>query len=169
MPRAGAGCYSKHQCETGNGKNCGEIVWFFTLSSSGSALMLMDILPSSECPRIPPSDSTPSSELFSVQCSLSVALLHNTSMPLSPEGNLKTLSDPLQSVFSCRLFHAQSVVFQLHSPSSSSRTPALLALKGDLSCFALMFPRFYLLCYLDILIWFWIHCRVISDISEWLK
>lgn len=47
-----------------------------------------------------------------------------------------------------------SVVFQLHSPSSSSQTPALLALKRDLSCFAVMFPRFYLSCYLDILIWF---------------
>lgn len=136
MHRAMVGCYSKHQWERGNGENCGEIVCLFTLSSTAPVInsdadghSFFFRAPISKHPFIL-KHPTPSSDLYSAQCTYGTTALRYHPTILWGE-TWKLCLMPFNHVLFLQPFQVPSVVFQLHSSSSSSQTPALLALKRN--------------------------------------
>lgn len=128
MHRALAGCCRKHQCERGNGKNCGKIVslpsapapvdqlwcwWtFFLLQGVQASLHL-----------------TPHPKLRGVLCPVCGTAAQHHHAIISWRETWKLCLMPFNHSLFLQACHVPSVVFQLHSPSSSSHTPARLALK----------------------------------------
>lgn len=136
MHRAMVGCYSKHQWERGNGENCGEIVCLFTLSSTAPVInsdadghSFFFRAPISKHPFIL-KHPTPSSDLYSAQCTYGTTALRYHPTILWGE-TWKLCLMPFNHILFLQPFQVPSVVFQLHSSSSSSQTPALLALKRN--------------------------------------